>query len=90
MPQTTITVNTIYRQGVLYPLTLLPLPEETSVSVDITLPDAQATSASDFAALQGIWAGLGDPTYEEIETIAHKAAEMRWHSLLSSLAGNTE
>ncbi len=62
MTQTTITVNVIYRQGILYPLTPLPLPEETPLLVEIVLPDAQDTPASDFAALQGIWKELGDPT----------------------------
>jgi hypothetical protein len=90
MTQTIITINAIYRRGTLYPLTPLSLPEETPLSVDITLPDGQGVPASDFAALRGVWTGLGDPTYEEIEMITREAAETHERLLLSSLKDNTK
>jgi len=50
---TTITVQAVYRDGVLQPRTKLDLPENTPVQVQVTpLP---AGKESLFGALQGIW-----------------------------------
>jgi hypothetical protein len=36
-------------------------------------------------SLEGIWAGLGDPTFEEIETLTEKAHQERLNKLIASL-----
>jgi|Deesub1362B_J571_1020462.scaffolds.fasta_scaffold27274_2 predicted DNA-binding antitoxin AbrB/MazE fold protein len=50
-----ITVEAIYKDGVLKPKTKLDLPEGTSVEVTVTMLPMQPVSESPFASLRGIW-----------------------------------
>jgi len=81
-----ITVDAVYRNGIIKPLKPLSLQENERVKLRIFRQTDMMPSdlpASDFAALRGIWTGLGDPTYEEIKTITHEIADERLNSLLA-------
>ena len=76
-----ISVKAIYQNGVIKPLTPLTLPENEPVTLQIFRQTEETIPSDlppgDFAALRGIWIGLGDPTYEAIETITRQAAQER-------------
>jgi len=81
-----ITVDAVYRNGIIKPLKALSLQDNERVKLHIFRQTEMMSSdlpASDFAALRGIWTGLGDPTYEEIKGITYEIAEERLTSLLA-------
>jgi predicted DNA-binding antitoxin AbrB/MazE fold protein len=83
-----ISVNAIYRDGIIKPLEPLTLQENEQITLHIFRKTEILSAdlpASDFAGLRGIWTGLGDPTYEEITAITHQIAEERLTSLLADL-----
>jgi len=88
-----ITVDAVYRNGIIKPLETLSLQDNERVKLHIFRQTEMMPSelpASDFAALRGIWTGLGDPTYEEIKGITHEIAEERLTSLLAEFDESDE
>jgi predicted DNA-binding antitoxin AbrB/MazE fold protein len=88
-----IAIDAVYQDGIIKPLEPLALQEDERVKLHIfrqTETTLSELPASDFAGLRGIWAGLGDPTYEEIKSITHQIAEERLTSLLADFDENDE
>jgi predicted DNA-binding antitoxin AbrB/MazE fold protein len=65
---TTITVQAIYRSGVLRPATQLNLPEGATVEVQIT-PTASPSTAKQtaFGSLASIWEHLSEADVDQME-----------------------
>ncbi len=83
-----ILVNAIYQNGLIKPLEPVALPENEPVRLHIyrqtEITPSDLPPPGDFAALRGIWSGLGDPTYEIIESITHEATQKRLASVLAN------
>ena len=82
-----ILVEAIYQSGIIKPLSPLALAENEPITLHI-FRQTETISAdlptTDLTALGGIWAGLGDPTYETIEAITHQAAQERLAAVLAN------
>jgi predicted DNA-binding antitoxin AbrB/MazE fold protein len=81
----TITVSAIYQDGIIKPLEPVNLAENERVVLQIIRDQEKGPAERKVISLEGIWAGLGDPTFEEIETLTEKAHQKRLNKLIASL-----
>ncbi len=72
-----ITVSAIYQNGIIKPLEPVNLAENEQVVLQIIRDQGKGPTEHKVISLEGIWAGLGDPTFEEIETLTKKAHQKR-------------
>lgn len=72
-----ITINAIYQNGVIKPLEPVNLAENEQVVLKIVRGQGEGAAERKIISLEGIWAGLGDPTFEEIETLTERAHQER-------------
>jgi predicted DNA-binding antitoxin AbrB/MazE fold protein len=80
-----ITINAIYQNGMIKPLDPVNLAENEQVILQIIRDQEKGPAERKVISLEGIWAGLGDPTFEEIETLTEKAHQERLNKLIASL-----
>jgi len=73
----TITINAIYQNGMIKPLEPVNLAENERVVLQIIRDQGKGPTERKVISLEGIWAGLGDPTFEEIETLTKQAHQKR-------------
>jgi predicted DNA-binding antitoxin AbrB/MazE fold protein len=72
-----ITVQAVYKDGVLKPKTKLNMPEGTPVEVTVTMLPMQPVGESPFASLRGIWQGLPFPDVIELSIHEIRAESSR-------------
>lgn len=80
-------VTAVFRKGILQPLRPLNLHENERVELSIIRIEEKNGPTID---LSGIWQGLGDPSYEEIESITHGQHHASIERLLSHLNGDDQ
>ena len=80
-----ITINAIYQNGMIKPLEPVNLAENEQVVIQIIRDQGKGPDERQVISLEGIWTGLGDPTFEEIETLTEKAHQERLNKLIASL-----
>ncbi|MGQ9627408.1 MAG: antitoxin AF2212-like protein [Anaerolineae bacterium] len=80
-----ITINAIYQNGVIKPLEPVNLAENEQVVLKIVRGQGEGAVERKIISLEGIWAGLGDPTFEEIEALTEKAYQERLKKLIALL-----
>jgi predicted DNA-binding antitoxin AbrB/MazE fold protein len=83
-----ITVDAIYRDGVITPLDSVDLPDNTFVKVQITRQNERLKG--ELAKYKGILAGKGDFSLEEIDQAVRSATEAHLQKLIGSLTENLE
>lgn len=83
-----ITINAIYRGGVINPLEPVELPDNALVKVQITRQSGELKG--NLAKYKGILAGRGDFSLEEIQETVHAATEAHLGKLINKLAENAE
>ena len=64
-----MTINAIYQNGMIKPLEPVDLVENEQIVLQIIRDQDKGTIERKVISLGGIWAGLGDPTFEEIEAL---------------------
>ena len=72
-----ITINAIYQNGMIKPLEPVNLAENERVVLQIIRDQRKDAAERKLISLEGIWAGLGDPTFEEIEALTKEAHQER-------------
>ena len=77
MTMNTITINAIYQNRIIKPLEPANLAENEQVVLQIIRDQGKDQTEPKVISLEGIWAGLGDPTFEEIETLTKEAHQER-------------
>ena len=80
-----ITINAIYQNGMIKPLEPVNLAENERVVLQIIRDQGKDAAEHKAISLEGIWAGLGDPTFEEIEALTKEAHQERLNKLIASL-----
>ena len=80
-----ITINAIYQNGMIKPLEPVNLAENEQIVLQIIRDQGKDPAERKVISLEGIWANLGDPTFEEIETLTKKAHQERLNKLIASL-----
>lgn len=81
----TMTINAVYQNGMIKPLEPVNLAENERVVLQIIRGRGKGPAEPKIISLEGIWAGLGDPTFEEIEALTQKAHQERLNKLIVSL-----
>jgi predicted DNA-binding antitoxin AbrB/MazE fold protein len=72
-----ITINAIYQNGMIKPLEPVNLAENEQVVLQIIRDQGKGPAEREVISLEGIWAGLGGPTFEEIEALTKKVQQKR-------------
>ena len=85
MAMNAITINAIYQNGIIKPLEPVNLAENERVVLQIIRGQEKGPAEPKIISLEGIWAGLGDPTFEEIEALTKEAHQERLNKLMTSL-----
>jgi predicted DNA-binding antitoxin AbrB/MazE fold protein len=77
MTMNAMTINAIYQNGMIKPLEPVNLAENERVVLQIIRDQGKDLTERKVISLEGIWAGLGDPTFEEIEALTKEAHQER-------------
>jgi predicted DNA-binding antitoxin AbrB/MazE fold protein len=80
-----MTITAIYQNGMIKPLEPVNLSENERVVLQIIRGQEKGPVEPKIISLEGIWAGLGDPTFEEIEALTKEAHQERLNKLIASL-----
>lgn len=74
------TVTAVYKNGILKPKKPLNLNEDELVEIQIT---RQAEIEKPLLSLWGIWEGLGELSYEDIQSVADEMHQVRMEKLFA-------
>lgn len=74
------TITAVYQNGILKPKKPLNLNEDELVEIQIT---RQANPEKPLLSLWGVWEGLGELSYEDIQSVADEMHQVRMEKLFA-------